>query len=367
MSFGAAVALTAVPAVLLAMGAGSAAAQSASGNPPPPKGFEANSASFVSAQAGYVLGAKHCSRMPCKALLMKTTNGGTTWTSVPAPAVSLVPPFTATPRAAVDTVRFENASDGWLFGPGLWATTDGGAHWRQESLPGEVIAVAASDGVVFAAAEPVNGGLGQAKLYESQAGSGTWTHVSGVAPANALTVSGHSVWAGLAPDMSASADGGKHWFKLSFSCPAKAPEPSTVAAASPADLAVACTNAQTARPGSSYKYVYTSTDGGRTFRPAGRAGMAGVTYLIATPPGQPQVITVTAASGASYLYRSADTGKTWQRTTYSDGGLSFRDLAYVSATTGYMIHFSTNPVIAYTKGLMKTTDAGATWKTVPIP
>ena len=45
----------------------------------------------------------------------------------------------------------------------------------------------------------------------------------------------------------------------------------------------------------------------------------------------------------------------------------FRDLAYASASTGYLIHFSGGPVIAYGKGLMKTTNAGASWKTIPIP
>ncbi len=58
------------------------------------------------------------------------------------------------------------------------------------------------------------------------------------------------------------------------------------------------------------------------------------------PPGRPQVITLTATSGASYLYRSADSGKTWRMATYFDGGLGFRDLAYVSATTGYLIHIN---------------------------
>ena len=42
-------------------------------------GFEADSASFVSAQAGYVLGARDCSLLPCKALLETTANGGATW------------------------------------------------------------------------------------------------------------------------------------------------------------------------------------------------------------------------------------------------------------------------------------------------
>jgi hypothetical protein len=67
------------------------------------------------------------------------------------------------------------------------------------------------------------------------------------------------------------------------------------------------------------------------------------------------------------LYQSVNGGNTWQNTTYSDGGLDTRDLAYVSSTTGYLIHFSGGPVIAYGLGLMKTINAGATWTTITIP
>ncbi|HEV3294238.1 MAG TPA: hypothetical protein VG123_35085 [Streptosporangiaceae bacterium] len=366
-SFGSAVVLTALPALLLVLGAGSAAAQPASGNPPPPKGFEADSASFVSAQTGFVLGTRHCSELPCKALLEKTVNGGKTWTSVPVPAVSLVPTFSGSPASAVSTVRFENASDGWLFGPSLWATTDGGTQWHRASMSGEVIALAAADGVAFAATEPVDGGLNQARLYQNQAGSTAWAHVSGVAPADALTVSGHSVWAGIAPSMSTSTDSGKHWSKLSFSCPPDVPDATAVAAASPANVALDCTNPSDPQPGVSPKDVFTSANGGRTFHLAGHPGDSGNVGLIAMPPGNPQVITLTATSGASYLYRSADSGKTWRMATYFDGGLGFRDLAYASATTGYLIHYNGGPVIAYGKGLMKTTNAGASWATVHIP
>jgi photosystem II stability/assembly factor-like uncharacterized protein len=366
-SVGSAVALAALPALLLSLGAGSASAQPTSGNPPPPKGFEANSVSFVSARTGFVLGARHCSVLPCTALLLKTTNGGKTWTSVPAPAVSLVPPVTATPRSAVGTVRFENASDGWLFGPGLWATTDGGKRWHQESLPGMVVAMAASDGVVFAATQPADGGFNQTRLYRSQAGTTSWSRVPGVVPADALTVSGHSVWAGIAPSLSASTDGGKHWSTLPFHCPATTPDASAVAAASPADVTLACTNPGFPQPGSSHKDVYTSTDGGRTFHLAGHPAEPGETGLLAMPPGQPQVITLTAVSGASFLYRSANGGAAWHLTTYFDAGLGFRDLAYASATTGYLIHFGGGPVLAYGKGLMKTANAGTTWVNLPIP
>jgi len=367
VSFGRAVVLAAVPAVLAVLGVGSAAAQPASGNPPPPTGFEADSASFVSAQTGFVLGTSGCSRLPCKAQLRMTVNGGKTWITVPPPPVSLVPPFTAPPLSNVSTVRFSSASDGWAFNPGLWATTNGGRRWQRVSLPGEVIALAASDGVVFAATEPVNGGLGQARLYRSQVGSTTWTRVAGVAPANALTVSGHSVWAGIAPTMSASTDSGKHWSKLPFSCPPNLPDATAVAAASPANIALACTNPSSPQPGESPKAVFTSANGGRTFHLAGHPGHPGNTGLMAMPPGHPQVITLTATSGASYLYRSADSGKTWQMATYFDGGLGFRDLAYASATTGYLIHYNGGPVIANGEGLMKTANAGANWRTVPIP
>ena len=367
MSFGRAVVLAALPAVLVALGAGSASALPASGNPPPPKGFEAASASFISARTGFVLGARRCSELPCKALLRKTVDGGKTWTSVPAPPVSLVPPFTAPPLANVSTVRFENARDGWLFNPGLWSTTDGGSHWHQVGFAAEVVALAASDGVVFVVTEPVNGGLGQAKLVRSRVGTHRWTLVAGVAPADALTVSGHSVWSGVAPTMSTSTDGGRHWSKLSFSCPPNFPDATAVAAASPANVALACTNPSSPQPGSSPKDVFTSANGGSTFHLAGHPGDSGNVGLIAMPPGHPQVITLTATSGASYLYRSADSGRTWRKTTYFDGGLGFRDLAYASATTGYLIHFTGNPFIVYSKGLMKTANAGATWRAVPIP
>jgi photosystem II stability/assembly factor-like uncharacterized protein len=357
----------AAPALLLALGAGSAWA---SGSPPPPKGFEADSVSFVSAQSGFVLGARGCSRMPCRALLERTTDGGTNWVRVPTPTIKLVTPFTSDSRFAVSTVRFENARDGWLFDPGLWATTDGGAQWTQVSMPGHVIALAASDGVVFASVEPAKGGPDAARLYQSKVGATGWTLDSGVIPQSALTVSGHSVWAGIpgnpAPKLWVSRDSGGHWAALPFRCPKGARDASSLAAASPGNVVLVCSDSGYPQPGSSVKEVFTSANGGRTFHLAGRPPEPGQVYGLATPPGQPQVITLNAASGASFLYQSANGGATWQTTTYDDGGLSFRDLAYVSATTGYVIHYNGGPVIAYTQGLMKTTNDGATWQNVIV-
>lgn len=369
--FGRAMALAAVPLLVL-VGAGSASAQPAGGNPPPPKVFEAQSASFVSARTGYVLGSRHCSRLPCPARLVKTINGGTSWTSVRVPAVSLVPRFTSSPTSAVSSVRFGNASDGWLLGPSLWATTTGGQRWhRVKAVPGQIIDLAASGGEVYVAAKPASGGLNQARLYESPVGSSTWKLVPKVAPQNLLTVSGHSVWAGSAngatPGLWRSTDSGRHWSRLSFHCPRTAISASAVAAASKSDVAIACSDQGYPQPGYSVKEVFTSSNGGRTFHLAGRPPELGEVYGLAMPPGNPHVITLNAASGAGFLYQSLNGGKSWKTHEYYDGGLGFNDLAYASATTGYVIHFLGSPVIAYSKGLMKTTNAGKSWASVSIP
>src|ERR1700733_3176708 len=161
MSIGRVTALAAAPVLLLAaaIAVTTAGNASASGSPPPPAGFEADSASFVSAQAGYVLGSRDCSLLPCRALLETTANGGKTWAKVTAPNVKLVPPFTTAPATAVSTVRFANKNDGWLFNPGLWQTTDGGKKWQKVGLPGDVAALAVSGGEAYVSIQKPDGGF----------------------------------------------------------------------------------------------------------------------------------------------------------------------------------------------------------------
>jgi photosystem II stability/assembly factor-like uncharacterized protein len=369
MSIGRVSALAAAPVLLLAaavavMTAGSA---SASGSPPPPAGFEADSASFVSAQAGYVLGARGCSLLPCKALLETTANGGSTWAKVPAPNAQLVPPFTTSPATAVSTVRFANKNDGWLFNPGLWQTTDGGKKWQKISLSGDVAALAVSGGEAYVSIAPPGGGFATAKLYKAAVGSDTWTLAREVAPQNDLTAFGASAWAGVAPDLWTTANSGKTWTKLSFKCPQGVISPSEVAASSPSDITIACSDQGYPQPGMSIKEVFASSNGGRTFHEVGQPSEAGQVYQLAMVPGNPKVLTLEAASGATFLDRSVNGGKTWTQATFDDGGTGLRDLLYVSATTGYTVHVSDSPALAYGLGLLKTTNAGKTWSTVKIP
>jgi photosystem II stability/assembly factor-like uncharacterized protein len=367
-----ALAFAAVPAVMVALAAGAATAASASGGPTP-KGFEADSASFISPTAGFVLGTRNCAGSPggvgtlCPAKLVKTVNGGKTWTAVPAPAVKLIEAYQTTPATAVSTVRFANASNGWLFNPGLWATHDGAKHWTRVKLPGVVTAIAASNGVAFASVQPANGGSLQAKLYQSKVGSNTWTLVKGVAPAGWLTAVGNSAWAGEPPAVYRTTDNGKHWAKLSFRCPSLYADSTGVGAASTANVALVCWSGGDPQPGFSKKLVFASTNGGRTFSQVGRPPIAGAARMIAMVPGKPKLMTLTADSGASFLYQSTNGGSAWSTTELFDGGLGTRDLAYVSATTGYLVHYNGGPVFADSMGLMKTVNAGKTWTPIAIP
>jgi photosystem II stability/assembly factor-like uncharacterized protein len=376
-SLGRVMALAAVPLLLLAAGAGSASARPASGSPPPPKKFEVQSASFVSAQTGFVLGARKCSRTdnpaPCPALLEKTVNGGKTWTAVPAPKVPLTQPFQTPPKNAVSTVRFMNANVGWLFNPGLWQTTDGGKHWHSITLVNGffVAHLEAAAGEVYAIAQNPGRGSDSNRLYQSAVGSGKWTWVRKVAPQVTLTAFGHSAWTGISPNLWTTTNSGKTWSRLSFSCRPDHPDSSPVAAASANNVSIVCVDAGFPQPGSSLKMVYLSANGGRTFALARQQPAdAGEVYLLAMPVGKPWTVTIAAASGASYLYESVNLNKplpSWGVRTFFDGGMSFTDLKYVSGTTAYVVRFNGSPVLSLSLGLWKTTNGGGTWHLVGTP
>jgi len=372
-SLGRVMALAAVPLIILTAGVGSASARPASGSPPPPKKFEAQSASFVSATTGFVLGARNCSRTdnpkPCPALLEKTVNGGKTWTAVPTPKVPLTQPYQTPPKNAVSTVRFMNASVGWLFNPGLWQTTNGGKTWHSITLAGGFVAhLEAAAGEVYAIVQNPAQGTDTNRLYQSAVVSGKWTWVRKVAPQINLTAFGHSAWTGISPNLWTTTNSGKTWSKLPFACRPDHPDSSPVAAASALNVSIVCVNPGFPQPGSSQKLVYLSSNGGRKFVLTPFApGLPGEVYLLAMPVGKPKSVTIAAASGASFFYNTINGGKTWGMRTFNDGGMSFTDLKYVSASTGYVVRFNGSPVIAYGLGLWKTTDGGGTWHLVSIP
>ena len=111
----------------------------------------------------------------------RTDDAGKTWSGVPAPVTG-----PADGATGVSQIRFLNLNDGWAFGPGLWATHNGGQTWTPVSTDGlrvtdletvgnrvfALFASCAGSGASFAA------GCTSFTLYSAPAsGGGNWAPV----------------------------------------------------------------------------------------------------------------------------------------------------------------------------------------------
>jgi photosystem II stability/assembly factor-like uncharacterized protein len=335
-----------------------------------PAGFEPASASFPSAASGFVLGAVGCQpqQEECTAQLVATTDGGARWGLLSTPDIPLFNPAgdMLTQASSVRSVVFASEQYGWLYGPGLWSTSDGGAHWTQvslgaaivPSLGGGVAAMAVAAGTAYAviSPDPFDGQPDQ--LFSSPVGQNAWTRV-GSMTGSILAVSGQAAWFASGTDLWATADGA-HWHELPFGCPQTYYGLVGIAAASPTQVVFLCAGDGAA--GSVDKDVLSSSDGGMTVQLAGQAPFPGDPYAIAMPPGQDSIITLAAASGASFLDRSTDGGTTWAGASYNTGGQAWGSLSYVTPTVGWVV--LGGPADGGSGQLLQTTDAGATWHPV---
>ena len=104
--------------------------------PAAPPNFQPTSATFVGSRTGFVIGQAgtpgQCGppdKYICTSIA-GTGDYGSRWHGVRAPVAGAP----AGP-AGVSEVRFYNTSDGWAFGPQLWATHDGGQSWTRVEHP----------------------------------------------------------------------------------------------------------------------------------------------------------------------------------------------------------------------------------------
>ena len=330
-----------------------------------PAGFRPGSVTFVSAQTGFVLGAAQCATDPCT-MLATTADAGHTWA-----AVGTVPAPISGTATAVTRVRFADAQDGWAFDPQLWATHDGGHTWHQVSEPGQVFDVEASAGSAYAlvascAAAPCASGPA---LLRTPVGSDAWAPVAGLqlAPATSggsIALHAKAVWLATTGQgvahLIASPDG-VSWHTLGDPCSTLG-SPWVLAGAAPVtttSLYLLCGGGAAA--GSQEKRVLYSTDAGAHSAPtAADPPRGGDVQGIAAASAQ--VVMVTARSGASSGYRSADGGRTWNSALeQGDGGVGYFDVGFTTPTQGVAIYG--NPGQVATKLLM-TRDVGATWAPV---
>lgn len=313
---------------------------------PVPAGFRPVSVTWVSTTQGWALGTAPCASPPCTSMV-RTTDGGATWKGVPAPRTELYSPPA---DSGVSKVRFADEVNGWVYGPELWVTHDGGGTWRrQETLGGPTMSLEASLGVVYAVV-----GASTGRVFTSDVDADQWR---GLGAADVFPFAGLALQGGTGYVM--GADGTVRALSAAGSERRGAPcAPATpaLAVAGPGIVAVCVTGAAL---GSSTKVLMVSLDGARTWKAAGSPPNGGQPSAVAASSFSSVV--VAAASGASYLYRTEDGGATWTTVhTEPDGGAGIADLGFTTPSQGVVI-FGANTRDSH---LLATTDAGMTWTRV---
>ncbi|HUK77797.1 MAG TPA: hypothetical protein VL117_09400 [Thermoleophilia bacterium] len=329
-----------------------------------PTGFRAASVTFVSSDQAFVLGTAP----GAGTVLLRSLDRGQSWVRLAAPNVTLGRPGSSGPH--VWGVRFASPGHGFIFGKGLWETTDGGAHWALDATPaGSILSLATIDGQVLALASTNPGGAPATLLRRPLAG-GSWTAVATVKSPDLLDSNDLiSTQAGTAAVLDGTSvlvttNGGLTVHHRATPSALQPATPSSVAVTSSGSLALLIAGPGAA--GSVEKVVFTSADLGAHWTKAGTPSREGDPGTLAG--GSPSSLLLTAASGASWVFRSASGGHAWATAlTYGDGGLGWADLGFTTPTNAVVIH---GPADKSGNGdgrpgqLLLSSNGGATWQVV---
>ncbi|MGD0704200.1 MAG: hypothetical protein ABSA02_30490 [Trebonia sp.] len=356
---------------------------------PVPPNFQPSSVTFIGEHTAWVIGpagtpGKCANKDPfiCTSIA-RTDDAGQTWQGGAAPD-------TGAPKGStgVGGVRFLNQSDGWAFGPELWATDDGAKHWTQVDTNGaRVTDLEASGGQAYAlfatCSTPASGPSADFAadctsytLMTATAGSNVWSQVSGVP--SGLSNGGHATSAViqltgsngylLAPNgalYSGAIDG--TWSRVGTApCqPGTAqanglPGTAQLALSTSSVLAIACNQPSAATPPA----LYGSDDGGAGWTQAPAAQWANISNLsgigtatsLAAAPGAAGNLTMATTTGIYVL--STDTGR-WSASNATGTGAPPGGFSYVGMTTdeqGVALAADTS-----LHEIWMTSDGGVTW------
>ena len=360
---------TSVPSTDVPASPPPSSAPTPSPSPSPAIAFKPASVTFVSPNDGWALGSENCGKGLCVAEIERTSDGGRTWTAAPAPSTKVSRPNGQDGGVSivVSRLRFANTSDGWAFGPGLWATHDGGATWASLTVSGlpadaTVVALETARGVVHAV---FYDGAQHFRIATSPVGSDTWTVSplriavgAGPVPAIQLVLSGDTGWI-LENDRTVTGGArlvGGSWQSWKPAC-ADVTGPAYLAASSATDLIASCDVGLWAT--SEGNHLFVSTDGGSSFAKDASAVPISNAAGVATPDSSTIVIAGSDAQGP-ILLGSFDAGKTWSlvsRPAFAEGLV---DLGFTTPSQGVVVTTSG----AGTDRLFMTRDGGHTWSAV---
>ncbi len=333
---------------------------------PVPAGFTAASVTFVSLQTGWVLGTAPCTSPPCTSVV-RTRDGGKTWVGIPAPKVAL----STDQLTGVHQIRFADADNGWAFGPELWATHDGGAHWDPVRLPGvvqdaPVSDLAASAGVVHVAVIDPSG----VRILSSPVSTDAWQESPTVVPLGAgpvpqaqVVLQGSTGWL---IDVDRTVIGGARlaggsWTPWQPPC-TDVGGPATLAASTATDLVAICSEGEwNSLP--QVVRAYVSSNGGDTFRQAGvPLPLRCCAPAVASGVPGTAVVGASGDDGTAQLVATFDDGATWTGVYAGQAG-QWNDLGFTSQSQGIAVQMQPD---ARSGSLLMTVDGGHTWNVVAI-
>ena len=320
---------------------------------------------------GGVLAVRGCAPTG-PAVVEATTDGGASWSqlgSPPLPAGHGVPG-----QAGFSGIYFADALDGYVFGPSLATTQDGGRHWSVSGMAG-VTEVAGGDGVAYTLVAPVDGPL--SAIWRSPTGTDRWVQarLPQPGPVEALPPQLHvrgSRLVLLAPGYSGPGDsgpvgaigvsdnGGGSWQEQKVPCQRPADGGAaimTVALGHAAAWLVDCfNNEQSSQAQQTQHHLYGTADAGRHWIRLSDPATTGAPGLLADN-GAGRAFVVVVGGGGALLSSSLDGGRTWHQSLQSpsDSNLfSYNNLDFVSPTTGYLQLPPLGP-------LYHTVDGGIRW------
>ena len=337
-----------------------------------------NSLAFSDANNGWAVGSR-C-HAACAVLVSTTGNGGKTWS--PPSVIGGPSPSQQGGQTVAVQIRVVRAHV-WVFGPGVFESTDRGKSW-QKTFSAPVVALEPYGDTVWA----VEGcsDVCQPRLLTGEVGKEGW-RVAAVQPPLAAesfeplpmspqvllerSVSGVSFLTGAASDGSqvllSSRDVGHSWSTLRPPCS----DIVGVRSVTRSSVWVLC--ATPCCTGNWVKELYSSDNGGVSWTARAASGYKTLGYI--PFPGTAEALVVTpsqvgffGASEAGGIWRSSDHGVRWTSVFVDEciqGGAGVSDLWFVNDTDGWAVSQTSDA--ARCPSLLRTTDGGTTWTSLPDP
>lgn len=314
---------------------------------PVPASFKSASITALSPNAFWALGTASCRDGRCTTIV-RTTDGGRTFDSLPAPEAPLATGDESS--RTVRDLRFASPDDAFAYGGALWSTHDGGASWRPQRLPGDVLRLEAARGTAWALVKTA----GEHQLYRSPVDRDSWQRVrlplrlddstaDLAVQADTVTVTGATTDRAVS---AVSTDGGRTFQTGSNPCdPAFGSRVSGSAEA----LWLFCPTGTQGRP-------YVSTNGGRSWRSVDASPAGG--WANSTAIGARNGRSAVLGSGEQ-LYRVVGRDTKPVTAPASPPGSGFDYIGFSSAAVGYAV--LDRPAES---ALWRTTDGGRTWRPV---